>query len=406
LFRACDERERTRDDVDARTRKNVWRAMAIATPPPHEGLVRKPRTSVERRRYFGRPDTVLTTASRGTSRARITARGWRNQYVSRKAEIVSIGPRRAPAPAGRASRVARPLARTRRAPFGARLLREGDASAPPSTRSEADSRAWQLIHDDPFDRAATEEEIARIVRSVAARSATPYVEVLRRLVGIDDMNEVEAQAFFARVVEHRRVMGQALGRSIHIRVAALDLLTARTPNTPTTRRDSHPIIVTPSLLEKAFEVATADAVTGLPQRSQFMNLLRHELRQRKRRSVCVAFIDLDGFKRVNDRHGHARGDEVLRALARSARGSLREGDVLARIGGDEFAVLLLDATPAEADAALRRLRDRFEALTAPLGTSFSAGIAVAGASEPAERVVMRADQAMYRQKRARAALSG
>jgi diguanylate cyclase (GGDEF)-like protein len=326
--------------------------------------------------------------------------------VTRKAEVVSIGQHRPPQ-ASRAARLARPpLVRSRRAPFGARTLRDDEA---PSSRGDADTRAWQLIHDDPFDRATSEEEIARVVRSVAARSTTPYTEVLRRLVGIDDMSELEAQTFFGRVVEHRRVMCTALGRSIHIRVAALDLLTTRSPSVSAStgrRRDSHPIIVTPSLLEKAFEVATADGVTGLPQRAHFMNLLRHELRQRKRRSVCVAFIDLDGFKRVNDRHGHARGDEVLRALARSARGSLREGDVLARVGGDEFAVLLLDASPEEADAALNRLRERFESLTAPLGTSFSAGIVVAGVSEQAERVVMRADQAMYREKRARASLSG
>lgn len=324
--------------------------------------------------------------------------------MTRKAEVVSIGQRRSPAPGPRPTRLARtPLVRSRR-PFGARLLREGEA--PSSTRGDADSRAWQLIHEDPFDRAITEEEIACVVRAFAARGPTPYIEVLRRLVGVDDMDEREAEAFFVRVVEHRRVMAQALGRAIHIRVAALDLLTTTSPSPGQgRRRDSHPIVVTPALLEKAFEVASADAVTGLPQRAHFMDVLRHELRQRKRRNVCVAFIDLDGFKRVNDRHGHSRGDDVLRALARSARGSLREGDVLARIGGDEFAILLLDASPAEAEAALTRLRDRFEALTAPLGTSFSAGLAFAGTGEPAERVIMRADQAMYRQKRARAALS-
>jgi diguanylate cyclase (GGDEF)-like protein len=268
--------------------------------------------------------------------------------------------------------------------------------------SENDTEAWQLIHDDPFDRPNSDDEVERVVELIAARSATPYTEVLRRLVGVEDMTEAEARSFFQAVLEHRSEIATALGRPVHIRVAALDLLTTR-PVKSGARHDSHPIIVTPSLLEKAFEVATADGVTGLPQRAQFMNLLRHELRQRKRRNVCVAYIDLDGFKRVNDEHGHARGDEVLQALAQSARGALREGDVLARIGGDEFAVLLLDASPGEADAALRRLRDRFEALTAPLGTSFSAGIAVAGTGEPAERVVMRADQAMYRQKRSRAA---
>jgi diguanylate cyclase (GGDEF)-like protein len=135
-----------------------------------------------------------------------------------------------------------------------------------------------------------------------------------------------------------------------------------------------------------------------------MKLLRHELKQRHRRSLCVAYVDLDGFKEVNDLFGHARGDEVLRVLAHAARESLREGDVLARMGGDEFAVLLMDALPGEAEAVIQRLRDRFEQLTKPLGTSFSAGIAVAGQGEEAEALVTRADEAMYRQKRARSAM--
>jgi diguanylate cyclase (GGDEF)-like protein len=265
-------------------------------------------------------------------------------------------------------------------------------------------QAWQLIHDDPFDRTTTDEQIEAVVASFAARSPTPYSEVLRRLVGIDEMSEPDARTFFQRVLDHRRELSAALGRAVHLRVAALDAVTML-PASTRTRHDSHPIIVTPSLLERAFEEAAADGVTGLPQRAQFMSLLRHELRQRKRRNVCVAYVDLDHFKAVNDQHGHARGDDVLRSLAHSARGALREGDVLARIGGDEFAILLVDVTPAEADAALRRLRDRFEALTAPLGTSFSAGIAVAGPGEDADHLVTRADQAMYRQKRSRAALA-
>ena len=273
-----------------------------------------------------------------------------------------------------------------------------------------DTETWQLIHEDPFDKTVTDEDIERVVTTFAARSATPYAEVLRRLVGIEDLPELDAKTFLDRVLAHRRELSRVLGRAVHVRVAALDVLTTTeqsgASSTGSSRRDSHPIIVTPSLLEKAFEEATADAVTGLPQRATFMNLLRHELRQRKRRSVCVAYIDLDRFKRVNDAHGHAAGDQVLRALAHSARGTLREGDVLARIGGDEFAVLLLDATPDEAEAALVRLRSRFEALTSALGTSFSSGIAVATFDEPAELLMMRADQAMYRQKRSRAALSG
>jgi diguanylate cyclase (GGDEF)-like protein len=314
--------------------------------------------------------------------------------LNRKAEVISL---HAPARAPRRPRTA-PL-RARRAPFGARPSEE------PSFRAEAQndtSAAWQLIHDDPFATANTDEQIDAVVASFATRGEAPYTDMLRRLVGMEDPSEDDARAFFARVLEHRRSLTRALDRPVHVRVAAFDLLSLRAGE-PGARRDSHPIIVTPSQLERAFEEATADGVTGLPQRAQFMNVLRHELRQRRRRNVCVAYIDLDHFKAVNDLYGHARGDDVLRALARSARGALREGDVLARIGGDEFAVLLVDVTPDEAEAAVGRLRERFEALTVTLGTSFSAGIAFATPGEDADGFVTRADQEMFRQKRSRAA---
>jgi len=313
--------------------------------------------------------------------------------VTRKAQVVSLASRvRAP----------RTYVATRRA-FRARDVTHPTSMQYPETENESE-QAWELLHDDPFEGATGDEPIARLVAAVAARSAAPYTELMRRLVGVDETDEREAREFFERVLEHRRALSQALGRAVHLRVAALDALTLR-PVTRQTRRDSHPIIVTPSLLERAFEEATADGVTGLPQRAQFMNVLRHELRQRKRRSVCVAYVDLDRFKAVNDQYGYARGDAVLRTLAQSARGSLREGDVLARIGGDEFAILLVDVTPAEAEAALRRFRERFEALTSPLGTSFSAGLAFASPGEEAEALITRADRAMYRQKRARATAS-
>ena len=342
--------------------------------------------------------------------------------MTRKAEDVSLGPRGAqasgPSTPPRAARLPRTMlvrARRHSQVFDPRLpdVHVAGVASPDATAStmqhQNDTEAWQLIHEDPFDQATSDERINRAVAAIIASSASsvaPYTDVLRRLVGVEDMNEAEAHAFFGRVVAHRHTLSTTLGRPVHIRVAALDLLTARPANSRG-RRDSRPIIVTPSLLEKAFEVATADGVTGLPQRAHFMNLLRHELRQRKRRSVCVAFVDLDGFKRVNDVHGHARGDEVLRTLGEAAHETLRDGDVLARIGGDEFAILLVDASPAAAAAAVARLRTRFEELTAPLGTSFSAGIALAGMGEAPERIVMRADQAMYREKRLRAAaLSG
>jgi diguanylate cyclase (GGDEF)-like protein len=215
------------------------------------------------------------------------------------------------------------------------------------------------------------------------------------------LSESEARTLYRRVVDHRREMAEVLGRPVHVRVAALDLLTTR-PASRKSARESRPIMVAPALLERALEEAGSDGVTGLPRNAQFMNLLQHELRQRRRR-VTVVFIDLDGFKLVNDAHGHARGDEVLRTMATAARSVLRRGDVLARVGGDEFALLLVDASPEESHSAVERLRARFEELTAPLPTSFSAGIAIADATSTPDDLVARADHAMYDEKRRRAA---
>lgn len=341
--------------------------------------------------------------------------------MNRKAEVVSIVLRRA-SPEARAEARPRTLRRTfarsrvpSSVPPKAVVTRTSTATSAPSSSSSpsssASARPLELIHDDPFELAKTDDDLSAVLRTFAASSSTPYRDALQALVGIDDLDEDAAHDYFERILAHRRALSKALAREIHVRVAGLDMMTASPAPSPSAgastngraaRRDSHPIVVTPALLERALEKATLDSLTGLPQRAQFMELFRHELRQRRQRSLVVAYIDLDRFKQVNDELGHARGDEVLRTLARVARETLRSGDVLARLGGDEFVVLFLDVTPAEAYAALRRLRERFEEATAELGTSFSAGIAVAGHAEVAEALLVRADEAMYRQKRARA----
>lgn len=260
--------------------------------------------------------------------------------------------------------------------------------------------AWQLIRDDIFDRALDDAQLDEVLRDRAKTSDEPYADLLRLMLGMS-LSEDEARSLYERVVEHRREMARLLGRPVHVRVAALDLMTCHS-STRRTPRESRPIMVAPALLERALEEAGSDGVTGLPRRPLFMKLLQHELRQRRRR-VTVVFIDLDGFKLANDVHGHARGDEVLRTMAVAARSVLRRGDVLARIGGDEFALMFVDASLEESRAAVARLRERFEELNAPLAASFSAGIAIADATSSADDLVAGADRAMYEEKRQRAA---
>jgi diguanylate cyclase (GGDEF)-like protein len=149
-----------------------------------------------------------------------------------------------------------------------------------------------------------------------------------------------------------------------------------------------------------------DSLTGLFNRKHMQGLLdrekaRHALTGQ---AFCVALIDLDHFKRVNDTHGHHVGDEVLLGFARIAQASLRETDTIARWGGEEFLVLLPEtASEADGRVSMDRLRARIEAsmpsATVPaLRVTFSAGLALHEDGLGIERTLERADQALYRAK--------
>jgi diguanylate cyclase (GGDEF)-like protein len=152
-----------------------------------------------------------------------------------------------------------------------------------------------------------------------------------------------------------------------------------------------------------------DALTGLPNRSLFTERLRHAMRRAARHPddlFAVLFLDLDRFKDVNDNLGHFAGDELLRAVARRLEACLRPEDTVARLSGDEFAILLESITEAS-DAG--RVAERIEeALSFPINlagsevlTSASMGIVTSSmAHDQPEQLLRSADMAMYRAKAA------
>jgi diguanylate cyclase len=160
------------------------------------------------------------------------------------------------------------------------------------------------------------------------------------------------------------------------------------------------------------EFATAamtDALTGLPNRRALTEAMTRALANAARggTSVVVAFVDLDGFKQVNDRFGHDAGDRFLVQVARRWRDGLRDGDLIARIGGDEFVVLAV-ATGPDPDADAEALRARLAALATGVfdlgdarlaydGPSVGAVVST-GVDEDAAAVLRRADRAMYAAK--------
>ncbi|HEY0142972.1 MAG TPA: EAL domain-containing protein [Thermoanaerobaculia bacterium] len=151
-----------------------------------------------------------------------------------------------------------------------------------------------------------------------------------------------------------------------------------------------------------------DALTGLPNRSLFRDRLTVALAHAKRQQgpVAVMFLDLDRFKYINDTFGHSLGDELLRSVAERLRSSLREEDTIARMGGDEFTILLADL--AAADDAATVAQKLLEAVAAPLQIeghelyiTTSIGIAVYPSDgDSAEALLKNADGAMYRAKEA------
>lgn len=145
---------------------------------------------------------------------------------------------------------------------------------------------------------------------------------------------------------------------------------------------------------------TTDELTGLLNRRGFIDVfLRANAAARRGgpRGVVV-LCDLDGFKKVNDVLGHARGDDMLREMGALLRRGTRKMDAVARIGGDEFALLLIGATPA---AAVQKCHSLAQALNAiELNASF--GCAEYDGEEDEDAVLHRADMAMYEEKRRRA----
>jgi diguanylate cyclase (GGDEF)-like protein len=148
-----------------------------------------------------------------------------------------------------------------------------------------------------------------------------------------------------------------------------------------------------------------DPLTDVLNRRGFERELKRSLAYVKRygTSAALIYLDLDGFKPVNDRHGHGAGDVVLKAVAAALSRNVRASDVVARIGGDEFAVLLWNVNGANAaakagalEAAVYGTPVRWGASTLVVGAS--AGVALLGALDTSADVIARADAAMYARK--------
>ena len=154
------------------------------------------------------------------------------------------------------------------------------------------------------------------------------------------------------------------------------------------------------------KLASVDSLTGACNHNTTVSLLQHAMERGRREGQPVSFVmlDLDHFKRVNDQHGHAVGDQVLKAVAASTRSRLRGSDVLGRLGGEEFGLVL----PATGEAGARHLAEQVRLAVEglelagdggrPLRVTLSAGVAEAARSDTPETLMHLADKALYQAK--------
>lgn len=154
------------------------------------------------------------------------------------------------------------------------------------------------------------------------------------------------------------------------------------------------------------KLANVDALTHVYSRAYLMKQLHRMLAEKK--EFCVTYVDLNGLKYINDTYGHEAGDAYLLATADSLNLYLRPADVLARIGGDEFLVVMPAITVDEAEILMREAALKFEQEPHAYPHSFSFGIVqvAADSSEQAEEVIHRADMVMYKDKKRRKGFEG
>jgi diguanylate cyclase (GGDEF)-like protein len=148
------------------------------------------------------------------------------------------------------------------------------------------------------------------------------------------------------------------------------------------------------LVRQLADLADTDPLTGLPNRRTWNRELDRVFNTRPAQDVCVAMLDLDHFKAYNDTHGHLAGDRQLKASAVSWHAQLRSSDLVARIGGEEFAVLLPACSIEDATIVVERLRR-----ATPGGATCSAGLVQRVAGDTADSLLARADAALYAAKR-------
>ena len=233
---------------------------------------------------------------------------------------------------------------------------------------------------------------------IAARSQ--FLQRYFRTCAQLDLRENQSLQLWEEVLTRRRELTQRLGLPVSFKSVLVEVLTS-------TGLIQLPVILEYQDYKKLQVNAVTDALTGLYNRRLFAESFEKEMNRARRHSLPfgIVILDLHRFKEVNDRYGHPRGDEILRAAATTLQKSLRTSDSAFRIGGDEFAVLLPQTDAAQALALSRRIETVFAETLQPLQLAFPVTMDHGIANFPedgdhSDQLIHVADERLYQLKHA------
>src|SRR6202171_2358144 len=219
-----------------------------------------------------------------------------------------------------------------------------------------------------------------------------------RVIAHLDLREVQCVQIWDDMLTRRRELGDRADRPVSLNTALMDVLTRM-------GLLRVPILIEYEDLKKLELNAVTDPLTNLYNRRLFAETFEKELNRARRYShpLGLVMLDLHRFKEVNDKHGHPRGDEVLRAAAATLKKALRTSDYAFRIGGDEFALILPQTDAAQSLALARRVETVFAEMLQPLQLAVSVSMDHGVANFPqdaeqADQLIRIADERLYRLK--------
>jgi diguanylate cyclase (GGDEF)-like protein len=264
---------------------------------------------------------------------------------------------------------------------------------------ELRKRLHALLANDRCDGERLMTRLRELRDSEGIRACSAALSVLAHL----EIPEVQAERLLVDLLRHRSEIARALGRDPGLRVAAIDYLSN------VNKLLANPAVVESAELERTERSAVTDSLTRLYNRRHFGRALALEVRRSHRYSLQLSLLmlDLDTFKRLNDRHGHLFGDLVLQRVGQELRRAVRDADSPCRYGGEEFAVILPETDRLGGLAVAERIRERIRRSFVErsvggkhVDVTLSGGIAsypVDG--EEAQALIARADQVLYLAKR-------